>query len=79
MVSLRSTAFADRPPYRLPGGPRLDIFAERESENQCSETTTLRLNTGTGFRIVNLFTEDHAAYRRTRNNIAGRSSTRALP
>jgi outer membrane receptor for ferrienterochelin and colicins len=26
------------------------------------EATTLRLNVGTGFRIVNLFTEDHAAY-----------------
>ena len=26
------------------------------------ENTTLRLNGGTGFRIVNLFTEDHAAY-----------------
>ncbi len=25
-------------------------------------TTTLRVNAGTGFRIVNLFTEDHAAY-----------------
>lgn len=24
--------------------------------------TTFRLNTGTGFRVVNLFTEDHAAY-----------------
>jgi len=26
------------------------------------ERTTLRLNAGTGFRVVNLFTEDHAAY-----------------
>lgn len=26
-----------------------------------SANTTLRLNTGTGFRVVNLFTEDHAA------------------
>ena len=34
-----------------------------------SETTTLRLNTGTGFRIVNLFTEDHAAYSGARATI----------
>ncbi len=27
-----------------------------------SDNTTLRFNGGTGFRIVNLFTEDHAAY-----------------
>ena len=27
-----------------------------------SDATTLRFNAGTGFRIVNLFTEDHAAY-----------------
>ncbi|GAB5519901.1 MAG: TonB-dependent receptor [Rhodothermales bacterium] len=29
---------------------------------QPSYYTTLRLNTGTGFRLVNLFTEDHQAY-----------------
>ncbi|MDT0630684.1 TonB-dependent receptor [Rubrivirga litoralis] len=27
-----------------------------------AEATTARLNVGTGFRVVNLFTEDHAAY-----------------
>lgn len=32
-------------------------------------TTTLRLNGGTGFRIVNLFTEDHAAYTGTRATV----------
>ena len=33
------------------------------------ETTTLRFNTGTGFRIVNLFTEDHSAYSGARATI----------
>ena len=33
------------------------------------ESTTLRLNTGTGFRIVNLFTEDHSAYSGARATI----------
>ncbi len=33
------------------------------------ENTTLRLNGGTGFRIVNLFTEDHAAYSGARATI----------
>lgn len=50
------------------GGMRLDhytnhgfIFAPRLSlKYKPSEWTTLRTNFGTGFRIVNLFTEDHA-------------------
>ncbi len=29
---------------------------------QPSDLTTMRLNAGTGFRVVNLFTEDHAVY-----------------
>ena len=33
------------------------------------EMTTLRFNTGTGFRIVNLFTEDHSAYSGARATI----------
>ena len=33
------------------------------------ESTTLRLNAGTGFRIVNLFTEDHLAYSGARATI----------
>ena len=34
-----------------------------------SDATTLRLNAGTGFRIVNLFTEDHAAYSSARTTV----------
>jgi len=34
-----------------------------------SDATTLRFNAGTGFRIVNLFTEDHAAYTGARATI----------
>jgi outer membrane receptor for ferrienterochelin and colicins len=38
------------------------IFAPRFNVKQkFSDYTTVRLNLGTGFRIVNLFTEDHAA------------------
>ena len=33
------------------------------------DATTLRLNAGTGFRIVNLFTEDHAAYSGSRTTV----------
>jgi outer membrane receptor for ferrienterochelin and colicins len=55
---------------RLLSGLRLDyqqdhgvIAAPRLSlKLQPEERTTLRLSGGTGFRIVNLFTEDHAAY-----------------
>ncbi len=36
--------------------PRISLKAELPAR------TTLRLNGGTGFRVVNLFTEDHAAY-----------------
>ncbi len=50
------------------GGARLDqyenhgvIFSPRlSSKYKLQEWTTLRANFGTGFRIVNLFTEDHA-------------------
>ncbi len=57
-------------PVRVLSGLRLDyqkdhgvIAAPRLSLKLTPhETTTLRLNGGTGFRIVNLFTEDHAAY-----------------
>ena len=34
-----------------------------------NDQTTLRLNGGTGFRIVNLFTEDHAAYSGSRATV----------
>lgn len=55
---------------RLLSGLRLDyqqdhgmIAAPRMSfKFSPGERTTMRLNGGTGFRIVNLFTEDHAAY-----------------
>lgn len=55
---------------RLLGGLRLDYQADygvvpspRASLKLTpGDNTTLRLNAGTGFRIVNLFTEDHAAY-----------------
>ncbi|MEM1128605.1 MAG: TonB-dependent receptor [Bacteroidota bacterium] len=55
---------------RLLGGLRVDyqedygvIPSPRASVKVTpSERTTLRMNAGTGFRIVNLFTEDHAAY-----------------
>lgn len=57
-------------PVRVLSGLRLDyqkdhgvIAAPRLSLKLTpQENTTLRLNGGTGFRIVNLFTEDHAAY-----------------
>lgn len=42
--------------YGLIPSPRLSLKVSPH------ENTTLRLNGGTGFRIVNLFTEDHAAY-----------------
>ncbi len=45
-----------QPEYGVIPSPRLAL------KLQPAENTTLRLNTGTGFRIVNLFTEDHAAY-----------------
>ena len=55
---------------KLLGGARLDlhknhgpIFSPRFNASWKPATfTTLRLNTGTGFRIVNVFSEDHAAY-----------------
>ena len=43
--------------------PRLSLKFNPSSE------TTIRLNGGTGFRIVNLFTEDHAAYSGARATI----------
>jgi outer membrane receptor for ferrienterochelin and colicins len=39
-------------------------------------TNILRFNTGTGFRIVNLFTEEHAALTGSRSNCYGRTETR---
>jgi outer membrane receptor for ferrienterochelin and colicins len=55
---------------RLLGGLRADyqrdygpIFSPRAAAKfSPSRYTTARLNVGTGFRVVNLFTEDHAAY-----------------
>lgn len=55
---------------RLLGGFRLDyqpdyglVPSPRAAFKwNASKYTTLRLNTGTGFRVVNLFTEDHQAY-----------------
>ena len=54
--------------FTLLTGTRLDyyedhgvIFAPRLStKNKLGEWTTFRANFGTGFRVVNLFTEDHA-------------------
>ncbi|MFN7116981.1 MAG: TonB-dependent receptor [Saprospiraceae bacterium] len=56
------------PHFTLLGGARLDhydahgiIFAPRLNiKYKPSTWTTLRTNFGTGFRVVNLFTEDHA-------------------
>ena len=45
-----------QPDYGLIGSPRL---AAKWSP---SPSTQIRTNAGTGFRVVNLFTEDHAAY-----------------
>jgi outer membrane receptor for ferrienterochelin and colicins len=58
------------PGVRLLGGLRLDheadygaVLSPRASRRwRRGEHTTLRANVGTGFRVVNLFTEDHAAY-----------------
>ncbi len=55
---------------RLLGGFRADLqpgygiipSPRAAAKWQPTETTTARLNVGTGFRIVNLFTEDHSAY-----------------
>lgn len=41
--------------HGLVWSPRLNV------KHNLSDFTTLRLNLGTGFRVVNLFTEDHAA------------------
>ena len=69
--------FIRSPKLRLLSGFRLDyqkdhglIPSPRMSlkVNPTSETT-IRLNGGTGFRIVNLFTEDHAAYSGARATI----------
>lgn len=51
----------------LPGS-RLDLYPEHgpvfsprfNAKYQAGEWTNIRVNTGTGFRVVNLFTEDHA-------------------
>lgn len=45
-----------QPGYGLIPSPRTAV------KWQPADVTTLRLNVGTGFRVVNLFTEDHAAY-----------------
>ena len=45
-----------QPEYGLIASPRAAL------KWSPSDYTTARLNVGTGFRIVNLFTEDHAAY-----------------
>ena len=55
---------------RLLGGVRVDVqpgyglipSPRLAAKWRPTRTTTARLNAGTGFRIVNLFTEDHAAY-----------------
>lgn len=49
--------------YGLIPSPRLSM------KYSPSENTTLRLNGGSGFRIVNLFTEDHAAYTGSRATV----------
>lgn len=56
------------PSFTLLSGGRLDHYSEHgfifsprlNVKVKPSEWTTIRANTGTGFRIVNLFTEDHA-------------------
>ena len=56
--------------FKMLAGARLDhhrnhgpIFSPRLNFSWKPATyTTVRLNTGTGFRIVNVFSEDHAAY-----------------
>ena len=56
------------PRWTLLPGIRLDHFQAHglipsprlSAKFKASDWTTIRLNTGTGFRIVNLFTEDHA-------------------
>jgi len=56
--------------FRLITGLRADYQADHgvipaprlSMKVRPAENTTVRLNAGTGFRIVNLFTEDHAAY-----------------
>lgn len=61
--------FGFHPDWTLLGGMRLDyqnehgvIASPRASLMwRPGENTTFRLNAGTGFRVVNLFTEDHAA------------------
>jgi len=63
-------AFKASEKITLLGGLRMDnhknhgnIFSPRLSFKWSPETyTTFRLNSGTGFRIVNLFSEEHAAY-----------------
>ncbi|MBO6574121.1 MAG: TonB-dependent receptor [Rhodothermales bacterium] len=55
---------------RVLGGLRLDYQPDHglipsprlATKVELGDLTTLRLNVGTGFRVVNLFTEDHAAY-----------------
>ena len=62
---------------RLQSGIRIDFqedygWISSPSANlkiNASDVTTLRLNAGTGFRIVNLFTEDHAAYSGARTTV----------
>ena len=56
--------------FNLLGGVRFDhhknhgvIFSPRAAVKwNASNNTTFRLNAGTGFRVIHLFTEDHAAY-----------------
>ncbi|MEN0048183.1 MAG: TonB-dependent receptor [Bacteroidota bacterium] len=60
--------FEASPQWTILGGARLDhyqshglIFSPRLNlKYKPSDWTTLRANFGTGFRVVNLFTEDHA-------------------
>ena len=62
--------FRVTPDLDLLGGVRLDrhgdhglIFSPRAAVKwAASHNTTFRLNAGTGFRVIHLFTEDHAAY-----------------
>ena len=62
---------------RLQSGIRIDYqedygWIPSPSANlkvNASDATTLRLNAGTGFRVVNLFTEDHAAYSGARTTV----------
>ena len=60
--------FSISPRWTILGGMRFDYYSSHglilsprlSTKGKVGEWTTLRANFGTGFRVVNLFTEDHA-------------------